>query len=82
MAQNSSETPEEVEHVDQSPRPSQRELGWEPGRVGYHEGSFSKLLPARPLAMCVWSWGRAPAGLEAGLAQIEESGISCGTAYS
>lgn len=48
MAQNSSETPEEVEHVDQSPRPSQRELGWEPGGgVGYHEGSFSKLLTAQ-----------------------------------
>lgn len=31
---------------------------------------------------CVWVGGGPPAGLEAGLAQIEESGISCGTAYS
>ena len=47
MAQNSSETPEEVGHVDQSPRPSRRELGWEAGGgVGYHKGSFSKLLTA------------------------------------
>lgn len=54
------------------------------GRGGrkHQRGSFSKLLRAWTPGH-VRGLGEGPqAGLEAGLAQIEESGISCGTAYA
>lgn len=50
--------------------------------IAAEQAAFPSCSKPGPLAMCVGRGEGPRAGLEPQLAQIEDSGISCGTAYS